>query len=263
MKRLLQLPILPLVLLLAACETPAATRTSISPVDTPLPTRTAVPPMDTLLPTPTQAVHTLTVTPTVTATASITFTPTQFTSFTAVTTAAEVRLRTGPGYLFPVLRQLAEGSTVTVLGKAPGGEWIRVRTAETMEGWVFWRLLNSTVNLTEAPVVQPQNVQRIHGRVVDGSGTPIRGVSFDVVQGIQTISGINPVLTDPAGEFFAFLPPDSHGIWTVKHTGIACDSNVWTDTGCSEYKNGYKGNVEPPAADVTLPYEGVLEFTWT
>jgi SH3-like domain-containing protein len=263
MKRFLQLPILPLVLLLAACAAPAATPTPIPPADTLLPTGTAIPPMDTLLPTSTQAVPTLTATPTVTATASISFTPTRFTSFTAVTTAAEVRLRTGPGYTFPVLRQLAEGSTVIVFGKAPGGEWIRVRTMETIEGWVFWRLLKTTVNLSEAPVVQPQNVQRIHGRVVDGSGTPIRGVSFDVVQGIQTVSGNNPVLSDPAGEFFAFLPPDSHGIWTVKHSGIACDSNVWTDTSCSGYKNGYKGNVEPASADVTLPYEGVLEFTWT
>jgi hypothetical protein len=161
-----------------------------------------------------------------------------------------------------VLRQIAEGGKVTVLGKAPGGEWIRVRTKETVEGWVFWRLLRATVDVQEAPVVQPQNVLLIQGRVRDANGTPIQGVSFDVVQGDQTVSGTNPVLTDSSGEFFAFLPPNSTGTWTVSQTGIACDSNVWTDASCTAYKNGYQGNVDPPSVDVTLPSTGVLEFTW-
>ncbi|MGD0175117.1 MAG: SH3 domain-containing protein [Anaerolineales bacterium] len=263
MRRIISVPVIALMLFLSACQTaPAASATPIPPADTLAPTPTAIPPTDTLLPTPTPPTPTATATPTVSPTASITPIPTAFTPFNAVTTAAEVRLRTGPGYLFPVFRQIAEGGTVTVLGKAPGGEWIRVRTKETVEGWVFWRLLRATVDVEEAPVVQPQNVQLIQGRVLDAGGTPIQGVSFDVVQGDQTVSGTNPVLTDSSGEFFAFLPPSSTGTWTVSQTGIDCDSNVWTDASCTNYKNGYQGTVDPPSVDVTLPSTGVLEFTW-
>jgi hypothetical protein len=150
-----------------------------------------------------------------------------------------------------------------VLGKAPGGEWIRVRTPEKVEGWVFWRLLLATVDVLEAPIIQPQNVPLIQGRVLDAGGTPIQGISFDVVQGKQTAIGNNSVLTDSSGEFFAFLPAASKGSWTVSQTGIACESNVWTDASCTYYKNGYKGKVDPPSVDVVLPTTGVLQFTWS
>jgi hypothetical protein len=259
MRRNMLLPLIMLTILLSACQA--------APAATAMPT--AVPPVDTLAPTPTPPTPSLTASPTnspaptATPTSTVTPTSTPFVPFDAVTTAAAVNLRAGPGYLFPALRSLKKGGTVAVLGKAPGGEWIRVRTPEAIEGWVFWRLLRSNVSVEEAPVVEPQNVQRIQGRVVDGSGTPIQGVAFDVFQGVQTVIGNDPVLTDSKGGFFAFLPLSSHGIWTVKDSGIACESNVWADASCTNYKNGYLGKVDPLSADVTLPYTGVLEFIWS
>jgi hypothetical protein len=253
------IPFLALSVIHSACQAaPAATVQS-----------TAVPPVDTLAPTPTPPTPSLTASPTnspaptVTPTSTVMPTSTPFVPFNAFSTAAAVNLRAGPVYLFPVLRSLKEGEAVAVLGKAPGGEWIRVRTPEAIEGWVFWRLLRANVSVEEAPVVEPQDAQRIQGRVVDGSGTPIQGVAFDVFQGVQTVVGNNAVLTDSTGEFFTFLPLSSHGAWTVKDSGIACDSNVWADASCTDYKNGYLGKVDPPSVDGTLPYNGVLEFIWS
>jgi hypothetical protein len=253
-RRILSLPVVALMVCLTACQT--------APAATPVATRMPIPPTNTLLPTPMPPTPIPTATIASTPTPTVTPSPTPFAAFDAVTTAAGVRLRAGPGYLFPTLRSLPEGGPVTVLGKAPGGEWIRVRTQDTVEGWVFWRLLRATVEMQEAPIVQPQNVQLIPGRLLDASGTPIQGVSFDVFQGVQTVIGNNPVLTDSKGEFFAFLPLSSYGTWTVKESGIACPSNVWTDASCKEYKNGSKGTVDPASMDVTLPTTGVLEFTW-
>jgi hypothetical protein len=179
-----------------------------------------------------------------------------------MTTAAAVRLRTGPGYQFAVLRQLAEGSAVTVLGKAPGGEWIRVRTAEKIEGWVFHYLLSSTVDLLGIPRIEPSGAQLVRGRVRDAAGTPIRGVTFNVFQGTDVNVDVNTVVTDASGEFYSYLPLTAAGTWTVGYSGIACDSNVWTDTTCTDYINGYKGTVDPASQTVTLPFTDELIFAW-
>ncbi len=223
---------------------------------------TAIPPTDTLLPIYTSPAPTATATPTVSPTASITLTPTVFTPFHAVTTAAEVRLRTGPGYQFPVLRQLAEGSAVMVLGKAPGDEWIHVQTSEKIEGWVFHFLLSSTPDLEAVPLIEPSGAQLVRGRVRDAAGTPIRGVSFNIFQGTDVNVDVNTVLSDGDGEFYSYMPLTAAGTWTVGYSGIACDSNVWTDATCTYYLNEYTGTVDPASQTVVLPFTGELEFTW-
>jgi SH3-like domain-containing protein len=219
--------------------------------------------VDTLAPTPTPITPSATATIRPTLTPTITPSATPFAPFDAVASVAGVNLRSSPGYLFPILRVLKEGSTVTILGKAPGGQWIRVRTPEKIEGWVYVWLLRADVDLQQAPLVDPQNVQRIRGRVRDASGTSIQGVGFSISQGMGKAAKTDTVLTDGSGEFYSFLPLAASGTWTVLQNAISCNSNVWTDASCSYYKNGYKGNVEPQSVDVTLPYTGVLEFTWT
>jgi SH3-like domain-containing protein len=251
MKRIAPVLAILTAILLAAC---GATAT---------PSPTAIPPADTLAPTLTQIIPSATATVSPTLTPTITLTATPFAPFDAVITGGPVNLRASPGYLFPVLRMLKDGDLVTILGKAPGGDWFRVQTQDKVEGWVYRWLLRANVDLQEAPTVDPQNVQRIQGRVRDQNGIPIKGVGFSVTQGNGTTVKTDTVLTDSNGEFFSFMPLNAFGTWTVLQNAIACDSNVWTDTSCTYYKNGYKGIVVPPSINITLPYTGVLEFTWT
>jgi uncharacterized protein YgiM (DUF1202 family) len=185
--------------------------------------------------------------------------PTPFTPFTVKPGVDNLNVRMNPGYLFDALMMVQQTDTLTVQGKAPGGEWIAVQTADGVEGWVFAELVKSDVNLEQVPVREPKEVVIIKGRVLDAAGTPIQGVGFDIKQGTEADAATNAVSTDANGDFFAFLPATSSGMWSVTYTAIACKSNVWSD---STYKAGYTGAVIPQTLTVSLPQSGSLAFTW-
>jgi len=201
-------------------------------------------------------------TPSVTPTETAAPTATAFVPFTVSVWADNVNVRTNPGYLFPAIRLLAKGSNLTILGKAPGGEWLSARMPDGKQGWVFAQLIQSDADLQAVPVIEPKDVQLIKGRVLDSAGTPIQGVGFTVVQGSADHPATNTVLTDASGEFYSFIPPSARGQWTVTYNAIACKSNVWADNSCSTYKNPYRGTVEPQSVSVSLPATDALEFIW-
>jgi uncharacterized protein YgiM (DUF1202 family) len=188
--------------------------------------------------------------------------PTPFTPFTVKPGVDNLNVRMNPGYLFDALMMVQQTDTLTVQGKAPGGEWIAVQTADGVEGWVFAELVKSDVNLEQVPVREPKEVVIIKGRVLDAAGTPIQGVGFDIKQGTEADAATNAVSTDANGDFFAFLPATSSGMWSVTYTAIACKSNVWSDSTCATYKAGYTGAVIPQTLTVSLPQSGSLAFTW-
>lgn len=227
------------ILALSACARPAsAPLPTITPVAG---TEFVLPP--TPLPSPTPA-----------------GTPTPFVAFQVNPAVDGLKLRVGPGFLFDALRLLSKDDALTVAGKTPGGEWIQVTTRNGAQGWVFAELLASDVDLQAIPIVQPQELTVIRGRVFDVLGAPIAGVGFELKQEGAAIS--TTAVTDASGEFFAFLPPGASGTWTVTHTSVACKSNVWADAACSTYKPGYSGVVEPKTRTLTLPQTDVLEFVW-
>jgi uncharacterized protein YgiM (DUF1202 family) len=188
--------------------------------------------------------------------------PTPFISFTVKPAVDNLKVRMGPGYLFEAWGMAQQTDTLTVLGKAPGGEWINVETAQGIKGWAFAELLTSAVDLAQVPVQTPTEVVTLTGRVLDGNGTPIQGVGFEIKQGSETEALTNAVVTDANGEFFSFLPVGTSGTWTITQNAIACKSNVWSDSTCSTYKAGYTGTVEPKTLTVTLPPGSPLSFIW-
>jgi uncharacterized protein YgiM (DUF1202 family) len=184
--------------------------------------------------------------------------PTPFTPFTVKPGVDNLNIRANPGYLFEALLMAQQTDALTVKGKAPGGEWIAVQTADGVEGWVFTELLKSDVDLDKVPVREPKDVVLVKGHVADATGTPIQGVTFDLKQGDLT----NTAVTDANGDFYSFLPSDATGTWNVTQTSVACKSNVWSDTACSTYKAGYTGTVIPQTLAVSLPQSNALSFTW-
>ena len=195
-------------------------------------------------------------------TPTVSASPTPFTPFTVKPGVDNLNVRNNPGYLFDALMMVQQTDSLTVQGKAPGGEWINVQTENGVEGWVFAQLLKSDVDLEQVPVREPKDVVVIKGRVLDAAGTPIQGVGFEVKQGTEANAVTNVVTTDAEGNFYSFLPATSSGTWTVKQTAIACKSNVWSDSTCATYKAGYTGNVDPQTLTVSLPQGSPLAFTW-
>jgi uncharacterized protein YraI len=234
------------LLLLAQCtqRAPAPVPTATLQLFTPVPIATIPTPSPSPLPpTPTLAA-----------------TPGLFTPFPARPTVDALKVRVGPGSLFGPLQLLYETETVTVLGKAAGGEWILVETLDETRGWVFGQLLETDQDLQSAPLTEPENTQVVQGRLTDSNGLPISGVQFALTHGTAERTDAR---TDPNGEFYAFLPADATGDWLISFVdAIACTSNAFADKTCSTYRSGYTGIVQPDTRPVTLPAEATLIFHW-
>lgn len=202
--------------------------------------------------------------PTVVSTLSPQATP--FVPFYVFTGADNVVLRADPGYLFDAESVLKDSSSLLVLGRTPGGEWILVQypfgqTGMNIVGWVYAQLLAPTQNdLQSAPLIQPGDVQLVRGHVADSNGNPISGVQFAFVGGASDNAPRNDAMTDDQGDFYAFMPPSYNGAWSVGYVALSCKSNVM-DANCNCLK-GVCGKIYPDTVNITLPYKNVLNFVW-
>lgn len=224
-----------------------------------MPSRYVVTPIPTITPpaAPTEAATTSAVSdaPTPTATAGI------FAPFEIQLLDAPVNLRINPGTLFDVYRLLPAQATVTVLGKAPGGEWLYVDTDDGSQGWVATALAVTAPDLRNVPTVIPDGIQIITGKVVDTQGQPVTGIGFAaaVGQGGDGADSTNGT-TDETGTFYIFLPASAGAIWTVSYVSMACTSNRM-DANCNCINNTC-GQPTPERMTITLPDDQLITFTW-
>jgi len=218
-------------------QTVVALTLTAHPTYTPIPTFTALPP-----PTATSP-------PTVNASEP----------YTVRTVVQNVNLRTGPGTLFTVSRVMPQGTRLMVLGLAPGGEWISVLNEEGIRGWVGVWVVNE-FPLQGFETVEPVDVQRVTGHVLDANGSPVSGIGFSFVKVGASDSPPAAALTDATGTFYAFLPKNAPGSWNVSHSSVACTSNTM-DANCN-CLNGICGAAYPQSVTVNLPLTAPLSFTW-
>ena len=246
-----------ILLLLGAACTPASTISR----DDQLATIVAL----TLTAQPTRPLPTLTGTPLPTST--LMSTPTDA-SPPAVTTrqplyvktsAQNVNLRTLPGTLFPVSRVMPQGTRLQVLGLSPGGEWVYILNDEGINGWVGIRVVDE-FPAEGFPTVEPADVERLIGRVLDPNGLPVSGIGFAIEQQTASKSLRTDAITDASGTFYAYLPLSASGLWTVTQVAVSCTSNTM-DANCN-CLNGICGTSYPESASVSLPATEPLPFTW-
>ena len=175
------------------------------------------------------------------------------------TSVQNVNLRTQPGTLFRVSRVMPQGTRLQVLGLSPGGEWVYVLNDEGIYAWVgIWVVEEFPVEAF--PIVEPGDVKRITGRVLDPNGLPVSGIGFAIEQQAASKSLRTDAITDATGTFYAFLPLNASGVWTVSHVSIACTSNTM-DANCN-CLNGICDTSYPESATVSLPANDPLTFTW-
>jgi hypothetical protein len=239
------LTLLSVVLLLALLAFSACTRSAPEPP--------VVLPTLTLLPT---AIGVTTLTPIPT----LALSPTPYVPFHAAAMVDNLNLRTNPGTLFPALLMMQKDTSLLVLGQSPGGEWIFVQMPSNESGWVFAKLLVSDHPLDLIPFIQPENVQRIKGHVVDANNQPVNGVQFAITQGQGTNAPRNDAMADANGDFYAFMPLTASGEWVVSYVAIACTSNLM-DANCI-WKSGVATQPDPVGISIMLPLTSTLEFIW-
>jgi len=189
--------------------------------------------------------------------------PEPFVPFAVTTWADNVLLRSNPGYLFPELGVLQQGTSLLVLGRTPGAEWLLCQTSENRVGWVFTQLVDMAAGEPgEAPFIWPPSVQVLVGTVKDHAGVPIGGIQFSIVQDAAVGKPRNDAMTDDSGTFYAFMPADTSGTWSVGFTAVSCKSNTM-DADCN-CRVGMCGSPNPESISVSFPRvpAEVLEFTW-
>jgi len=175
------------------------------------------------------------------------------------TIAQNVNLRTLPGTLFQVSRVMPQGTRLQVLGLSPGGEWVRVLNEEGINGWVGIHVVED-FHLEQFPIVEPEDVNRVRGRVLDENGQPVSGIGYAIEQQNASNTLRTDAVTGADGMFYAYLPQSYSGVWTVSHISVSCTSNTM-DADCN-CLNGICGTSYPVSATITLPVNEPLSFIW-
>ncbi len=175
------------------------------------------------------------------------------------TRAQNVNLRTQPGTLFQVSRVMAQGTRLQVLGLSPGAEWVYVQNDEGINGWVGISFVD-VFPLEQFSFVEPRDSQLISGRVLDSSGLPISGIGFAIEQTAASKSLRTDSVTDSFGTFYAYLPKNLSGAWTVSYISISSTSNAMTPD-CLANASAC-GQPQPISITITLPTTAQLNFVW-
>jgi uncharacterized protein YraI len=180
----------------------------------------------------------------------------EFREIYVYTNVDNVNLRVNPGTLFQVSRVLPKNTRLRLLGQAPGGEWLNVRSDEGIVGWVNLNVVLIAYDGPPPPVVEPTDVILIIGSVETELSTPVSGIGFAIMQGSRRTDA----MTDETGRFYAYLPTNMSGVWTVGYVSISCKSNTM-DAGCNCINNKC-GAADPVSLFVELPQEKDLKFIW-
>lgn len=217
--------LLVLVGLLAGC----------APAQTPAPTQTAEPSVTSVPPTPTLTA-TLPPEPTATEmpppTEAPTETPHPIATMSAEVGVANLNLRAGPSTIYAILASYPEGTEVLVLSRVPGNEWVRVQMPDEITGWMSADLLNLGEEAAYLPLEEVTESYVISGRVIDSQARPVDGVNVAVLQRLVDGSLRTDAITDEDGNFYAYVPQQSVGIWEAQIVGVNCDSWIM-DENCN------------------------------
>jgi hypothetical protein len=114
--------------------------------------------------------------------------------------------------------------------------------------------------LEQFPIVQPRDSQLVSGHVLDSNGFPISGIGFAIEQTTVSKSLRTDSVTDASGVFYAYLPKNLSGAWTVSYISISSTSNAMTSD-CLANTSAC-GQPQPNSISITLPTNTQLNFIW-
>jgi hypothetical protein len=167
-----------------------------------------------------------------------------------------LNLRNGPGILFSIRSTYNKDVILWIYGKDPGDNWLFVRYFPDIFGWVDARFVTSVPDLTQIPAILPSNAYVIRGRVLDQSGNPAPFIQFDISQGSGPSAPLTSAITNINGLFYAYIPDNQSGTWTVEFKAYNCGYGFAGDCNRS-------GTVFPESTTVTFPPSDTpLEFIW-
>ena len=159
--------------------------------------------------------------------------------------------------LHDILNQYQQGDVVSVIGAAPGQQWLKILDKDSKTGWMFISHLNLKGDVAAVPVLPISESLSAVGRVVDASGKGIPGVQVALyrVGGAQVVRVEGTSLAD--GSLYIYAPVEYQGSWLANVIGVDCTSPI-VDTNCR-----YAGKFTPAAGiSLKLPQDSEITFTY-
>lgn len=150
---------------------------------------------------------------------------------TAEVNAATLNMRTGPSILHDILNQYQKGDTVTLIGVAPGWQWVKVLTKDNKAGWMLASHLTVNGQVQALPTLEINESLVAVGRVVDPNGTGLPGIQI----GLTRVGGVEAVRVDGIstadGTVYIYAPIEYQGTWQADVIGVDCTSQL-VDANC-------------------------------
>jgi hypothetical protein len=192
---------------------------AVAATDTPEPpkptsTATAIPPTNTPQPT---------------YTATFTATPHPVGTMNAQISSENLNLRAGPSTIYVILASYPKDTSLVVLGKAVGDEWVEVEMPDGKTGWMSVDLLVLDGEVAYLPIVDVPEGYLVTGQVIDSDAQPVDGADVAVLQRLSNTTLRSDSITNPEGYFYVYLPKQSIGYWEVQVVGIGCSSRIVDD----------------------------------
>ena len=178
-------------------------------------------------------------------------------SITGVVQVATLNLRSGPSVLHEILKLYQKGETVTVLGHAPGFEWVKVITADGKIGWMYVGFMELAQSVNDTPELDISESLVAKGKVVDqnDAGVPGIQVGLTYVGGVERVRVTGTTMQD--GTFYAYAPIEFQGPWVSTVIGVGCTSPI-VDANCR-----YSGKFTPlEGINIKLPQDVELKFVY-
>jgi uncharacterized protein YgiM (DUF1202 family) len=144
---------------------------------------------------------------------------------TISTGALNVNIRSGPSTAYPVLRTIAQGTELTVLGQDTSGAWLTVRLPDGTQGWIarFLTGFTGTVAVVPAPALALTPPQATTPPLAPPATTDFSGAVITGASNVNFRAGPStayPVIrTIPQGTQFTVLGQDATGTWLAVRLG--------------------------------------------
>ena len=183
--------------------------------------------------------------PTITPKATATDTP--FVPIQGMITVDNIKLRSGPGFLFDTVSLYPNGDRVLVYGRSQGDNWYFVQTSDSRSGWMKMEFVALAGSMDDLPVIAYTDANVINGHVRNKTGEPMSDIGI-IIFPVNSDNGTNSdnAVTDSSGSFYLFLPKNLRGDYTIGINAHSCSSNA-VDAQC-QFLYGY-----PSAQSITLP----------
>ncbi|HXF64300.1 MAG TPA: SH3 domain-containing protein [Caldilineaceae bacterium] len=126
-----------------------------------------------------------------------------------------VNVRSGPSTAYPVIRTVAQGTEVVVLGQDTTGAWLSVQLADGAQGWIFRSLTDfegtapvvAAPALTQPPLAPPATAPATVSAVPGIQGLPSQAASPDTFPIEQSLSNNWRTLSGGETHWFTFSHP--------------------------------------------------------